>query len=71
MHSSAPPMDARQDGQLRRLHFFEQLGATLSWSAWQQKQELRDRDRRARVREAGDVRVLEVPAPAEGRPLPD
>jgi len=66
---SAQPMDAHQDGQLRRLHLFEQLGATLSWSSWQQKQELRDRDRRAAVREAGDVRV--APSGGAGHLLPD
>jgi len=68
---SAQPMDAHQDGLLRRLHLLEQLGATLSWSSWQQKQELRDRDRRAAVRQAGDFRVLAAAAGGAGQPLPD
>ena len=48
-----------QDGQLRRLHLFEQAGAVLAPALQEQKLRLRRADRRGLVRDAGDYRVVE------------
>jgi hypothetical protein len=47
-----------EDGQLRRLHFFEVSGARLAPAAKEMKQELRARDFRHTVREPFDGRVI-------------
>jgi hypothetical protein len=48
-----------EDGQLRRLHFFERCGARLAPSLKELKQSLRIRDLRATIREPFESRVLD------------
>lgn len=47
----APGLSPSEDGQLRRLFFFETIGATLAPSLRQLKAELRTRDQRCEVRD--------------------
>jgi hypothetical protein len=55
---SSPRLTRDEEGQLRRLHFFEALGVRLDPSLRLLKQQLRMRDRRHSVREPADDRVL-------------
>ena len=53
-----------EDGQLRRLHCMEQLGARLAPAMAQLRDDLRRRDRRLLVREPQDrgvVRAIRIP----------
>ena len=53
MHTSE-----EQDGQLRRLHFFQEVGAVLAPPLRAQMERLRADDRRRRVRPPREVAVL-------------
>lgn len=50
----ADRLDADEDGTLRRLHFFEQMGALLSPAVAELMAKLRGRDRRAEIRAPQD-----------------
>ena len=47
-----------EDGQLRRLHFFEQCGAVLARALQEQLRTLRSRDQRGAVRDPWETGVL-------------
>lgn len=55
---TGPRLSHDEDGQLRRLFFFESLGIRLAPSLRLLKQQLRARDRRHTVREPFHGRVL-------------
>ena len=55
-------VSAEQDGHLRRLHLFEQLGATLAPQLQLEKHLLREWDRRDAVRAPRERTVLQSAA---------
>jgi hypothetical protein len=57
-----------EDAALRRLHYFETAGATLTRSSWAFKESLRARDLRAAVREPLELVLVLADAPNDARP---
>lgn len=64
MKPNEEPLTPEEDGTLRRLHFFESMGTTLSEENRLLKQEIRGRDKRESIRAPGEVWTGRTDAPA-------